>query len=154
MVSLTDIVLQKRTVHIAAGDIELSALSIRKVADLFRLFPMLRQVMTPGAPTIDIETLIISFPDAVGAVIAESAGQADAADSIADNLSLEDLAECLGVVLELTAPRGIGPLLDRVGKVFGLSLTSQRDGQPGRDPATSLPKRLNNSSPADIHAET
>jgi hypothetical protein len=150
MVALIDIVPLKRTVQIADGEVPLRALSLRQIADLFLRFPPLQQRLTPGAPPVDPSLLIVSMPDAVGAIIAEAAGQPEAAENIATNMSTEDVAECLIAVLEITAPRGLGPLLDRLANLFG----TQFAGIPGKVPATNSQRPPRNSLRQDTHAET
>src|SRR6516162_11256003 len=104
MVSLIDIVPQTKTVRIAAGEIELRGLALRHIADLLVRFPELRKLFVESAPAVDVDTLLVGAPDAVGAIIAHAAGQPDAADTIADALSLDDVADCLIAIRDLTMP--------------------------------------------------
>jgi hypothetical protein len=144
MVALVDIVPQKRTVQIRGGELELRGLGLRQIADLLLRFPNLRNLFVEGAPELDVETLLVMAPDAIGAIIAEAAGQPEAVNAIADGaLALDELTECLGVVRDLTMPHGAAPLLQRLtalldGGVVGLS---------GRARDMSSPPRPNGSSP-------
>lgn len=149
MVSLIDIVPQRATVHLAAGEIELRGLGLRQIADLLVRFPELRKLFVEGAPAVDVDTLLAGAPEAIGSIIAQSAGQPAAADTIADALSLDDLAECLIAIRDLTMPNGPAPFMDRIARLISAS------GAPlGRGPVTNMPPRLNGSSPQDIASAT
>jgi len=115
MVSLIDIVPQTRTVQIAAGEIELRGLALRHIADLLVRFPELRKFFAEGAP---------------------------AADTIADALSLDDVADCLIAIRDLTMPNGPGPFMERIARLVG----SAGGDQLGRGPDTNTPPRPNGSS--------
>jgi hypothetical protein len=150
MVSLVDIVPQKKTVQIAAGEIELRGLGLRQIADLLARFPELRKLLVEGAPAIDVETLLADAPAAIGTIIAQSAGQPEATDTIADALSLDDLADCLIAIRDLTMPNGVAPFMDRITR-----LASGASGAPsGRGPDTNTPPRPNGSSPPAIASAT
>ena len=141
MVSLIDIVPQTRTVQIAAGEIELRGLALRHIADLLVRFPELRKLFVESAPAVDVDTLLVGAPDAVGAIIAHAAGQPDAADTIADALSLDDVADCLIAIRDLTMPNGPGPFMERIARLVGGG-----GGQSGTVPVTNtLPQRSNSS---------
>jgi hypothetical protein len=94
LVSLIDIVPQTRTVQIAEGELVLRGLGLRQIANLLVRFPELRKLMAEGAPALDIDVLLGLAPDAIGTIVAEAAGQPEAAATIADALSLVDMAEC------------------------------------------------------------
>jgi len=138
VVSLTDIVPQRRTVSINGGsEVELRGLGLRQISSLLLRFPELRKLWSDGAPALDFETIVIAAPDAVGAIIAEAAGQPAAADNIADALSLDDCAECLGAVVALTMPDGLGPFMVRLEKLFGA--VDVNAPLAGKVPATTTP---------------
>ena len=142
MVSLIDIVPQKRTVQIAAGEIELRGLGLRQIADLLVRFPELRKLLVEGAPAVDAVALLDLAPGAVGTIIAQSAGQPEAAETIADALSLDDLADCLIAIHDLTMPNGRAPFMDRI-----VRLMSGASGVPlGRGPDTNTQPLPSDSS--------
>jgi hypothetical protein len=143
MVSLVDIVPQKRTVQIAAGTLELRGLGLRQIADLLVRFPELRKLFVEGAPALDFDQLLADAPDAIGAIVAQAADQPDAAAAIANALSLEDLAECLVAIRDLTMPNGVAPLFDRLTALVGGAVA------PGRGPATSAQPPPNSLLQAD-----
>jgi hypothetical protein len=146
MVSLVDIVPQTRIVQLAeGGEIVLRGLGLRQVADLLLRFPQLRNLITEGAPDIELESLILMMPDAVGAVIAEAASQPEAADAIADKLPLDDVAACLLAVRDLTMPGGPIPFLDRVTRL----MRAGADAPLGKAPDMNLPPTQNGSLPPD-----
>jgi hypothetical protein len=143
MVSLVDIVPQTRKVTIAAGDLELRGLGLRQIADLLVRFPALRQLIVNGIGSVDAEALIITMPEAVGAIIAEAAGQPEAAGKIADVLSVDDLMECLLAVRELTI--GPVPLEGRLLELFGASVRGSRsNGVDSTSLDTSAPPAPSN----------
>lgn len=137
MVSLIDIVPQRRTVRINGGsEVELRGLGLRHIAGLLLRFPELRKLFADGAPALDFEAIITTAPDAIGSIIAEAAGQPEAADNVADAMSVDDCAECVGAVLALTMPDGLGPFMEKLGGLL--------DGgglRVGKEAATTMPPR-------------
>jgi hypothetical protein len=148
MVSLVDIVPQKRTVQLAAGELELRGLGLRQIADLFLSFPSLRNVFTEDAPAISAAEIIIGAPDAIGTIIALSAGQPEAAEKIVDvggGLTPDEVCDCLEAIYDLTFPRGVTPFLVRLAPFLGLVA----DAPSGKDLDMSVPKGPSNSSLQD-----
>jgi hypothetical protein len=145
MVSLVDIVPQKRTVQIAAGELELRGLGLRQIADLFLQYPVLRNLFVEGSPEVGLAELIVQMPDAVGTIIAEAAGQPEAAETIVNGgaLTADELLDCLLVIRELTFPRGVGPLMERLTALLGGNVA----GQSGRALDTNAPREPNGSLP-------
>jgi hypothetical protein len=146
MVSLVDIVPQTRTVEIAGGELILRGLGLRQIANLLLRFPSLRNIVTQGAPELEVETLLLMAPDAIGAIIAEAASQPNAEAAIADNLAVEDVSTCLAAIVDLTMPKGPLPFFLLVSQMvnFGVGLS-------GRDQLTSSPPMPNGSLPQDTH---
>jgi hypothetical protein len=119
MVSLVDIVPQTRVVHTSVGELELRGLGLRQLADLLLQFPLLRNLVTAGAPEVDAETLIRNAPDAVATIIAQAAGQPAAAGAIADGaLAVTDLLDCLIAIRDLTFGQP-GPFGERLRNLTG-----------------------------------
>src|SRR6185503_6011090 len=123
MVSLIDIVPQTREVETAHGTVVLRGLGLRHIADLFLRFPEVRKFFSPGAPEIDVAVLLSEAPDAIAAIIAEAAGQPEAAERIAEAFSPDDAAACLLAIQELTMP---APFFARLGALLGNSAASGR----------------------------
>lgn len=120
MVSLVDIVPQTRSVETTVGTVELHGLGLRTIADLLLRFPELRQIwISNGAFSFDAEALIQAAPDAVGTIIATAADQPEAANRIAEALSIDDVVDCLIAIRELTMPGGRGPFVERLARLVG-----------------------------------
>lgn len=150
MVSIVDIVPQTRTVEVASGELTLRGLGLRQIADLFLAFPSLRNLFTEGAPELTATELILQAPEAIGTIIAEAAGQPEAADAIAaGSLTPDEVLDCLVAIRDLTFPRGVGPLFERVGALMALAGAA---GPPGKDQATNAPPLPNSLSPPDTLA--
>jgi len=152
MVSLTDIVPQTRTVPLADGELVLRGLGLRQIADLFLAFPSLRNVFTEGAPDVAIAELVVQAPDAIATIIAEAAGQPEAADGIAGGaLTPDEVLDCLAAIRDLTAPRGLLPLFQKAMAFLG---GGEGAAPPRKDRVTNAPRpRSNSSPPATIAAE-
>ena len=136
MVSLTDIVPQTREVETVHGTVTLRGLGLRHIADLFLRFSELRKFFSPGALEIDVAVLLSEAPDAIAAIIAEAAGQPDAAERIAEAFSPDDAAACLLAVQELTMP---APFFDRLGALLGNSAASGRPNGKAADMSSPPP---------------
>jgi len=143
MVSLVDIVPQTRPVELSIGTVELRGLGLRHIADLLVRFPELRKLWAGGAPALDVDSLIEAAPDAVGAIIAIAASQPEAAETIGDALSIDDAAECLIAIRELTMPGGVDPFVEKLARLLGA------DALPsGKEADTNTPPPPSNSSHA------
>lgn len=143
MVSLVDIIPQTRPVALSVGTVELRGLGLRHIADLLLRFPELRKLWANGAPALDVDTLIEAAPDAVGAIIAIAASQPEAAETIGDALSLDDAAECLIAIRELTMPGGVDPFVEKLSRLLGADADLV-----GREAVTSTLLPPSNSSHA------
>ena len=126
MVSLVDIVPQRRTVRINGGsEVELRGLGLRQIASLLLRFPELRKLFATNAPAIDFETVVIAAPDAISAIIATAAGQPQAAGNV-DAMSIDDVLECLIAIRELTLPGGADPFAEKLGRLLGVGVLDGR----------------------------
>jgi hypothetical protein len=157
MVSLVDIVAQTRTVTTAAGDVELRGLGLRQIAELFLMFPNLRNLFTQGAPAISPLEIIMGAPEAIGTIVATCAGQPEAADRLIDvgsALTPGEMMECLEVIWNLTFPAGVSPFLDRAVPLIGFLLrqSDPADEDLGKAPVTSAPKEPSDSYQPDMLA--
>jgi hypothetical protein len=153
MVSLVDIVPQKRSVSIGAGELELRGLGLRQIAYLFLQFPSLRNFFVENAPGVDFVEMLALMPDAVATIIAEAANQPDAIEALSNGgiLTPDEILECLTVIFDLTFPRGAVPLLERLTALVGREAVSAR---AGRDQVTNGQQAPRNSSPPDTLAAT
>ena len=128
MVGLVDIAPVTSTVTVRGQDITVTGVSARGIAHLLSRFPELRALMTGREVALD--DLLKLGGDVVCAIIAAGTGSPGdhAAETAADNLSLEEQADLLGAVVELTMPRGLSPLvekLSRLGLMAGASSATQ-----------------------------
>jgi hypothetical protein len=117
MVGLVDIAPITSSVVIRGQDIIIAGVSARGIALLLARFPELRAVMTGREVALD--DLLKLGGDVIAAIIAAGTGapgnaQAEAA---ADNLTLEEQADLLGAIVELTMPRGLGPLVEKLSRL-------------------------------------
>lgn len=135
MVSLVDIVPQTRDVEITGGTLTLRGLGLRHIADLLVRYPELRKLYANGAPALDFDELVETAPAAVGSIIAAAAGQPEAADSVTDKLSLDDVMECLIAIRELTMPGGADPFVEKLARLLGADAAPL----PGREADTNMP---------------
>jgi hypothetical protein len=117
MVGLVDIAPVTSTVSIRGQDIIITGVSARGVALLLARFPELRAVMTGREVALD--DLLKLGGDVIAAIIASGTGApGDArAEAAADNLTLEEQADLLGAIVELTMPRGLGPLVEKLSRL-------------------------------------
>ena len=136
MVSLTDIIPQTREVETAHGTVTLRGLGLRHIAELFLQFPEVRKFFSPGGPDIDVAVLLAEAPDAIAAIIAEAAGQPQAAERIAEAFSPDDAAACLLAVQEMTTP---APFFDRLGALLGSRAASGRPNGRAADMSSPRP---------------
>ena len=117
MVGLVDIAPVTSMVSIRGQDITITGVSARGIAFLLARFPELRAVMTGREVALD--DLLKLGGDVIAAIIAAGTGvPGDAqAEAAADNLTLEEQADLLGAIVELTMPRGLGPLVEKLSRL-------------------------------------
>jgi hypothetical protein len=134
MVSLADIAPVSRVVPTSVGDVEVWGLSGMRIADLILRFPLLRNLMTEGDEPQVFEAAVTMVPGAVAAVVAAATHQLDAEANIDANLPVGDQIDILMAVGDLTMPKGIGPLVQWLGRMTGQSLALPGRGSvdPGK----------------------
>ena len=117
MVGLVDIAPITSSVVIRGQDITITGVSARGIAFLLARFPELRAVMTGREVALD--DLLKLGGDIIAAIIAAGTGAPGntLAEAAADNLTLEEQADLLGAIVELTMPRGLGPLVERLSRL-------------------------------------
>ena len=117
MVGLVDIAPVTSTILVRGQDITITGVSARGIALLLARFPELRAVMTGREVALD--DLLKLGGDVIAAIIAAGTGSPgdDDAERAADNLTLEEQADLLASIVELTMPRGLGPLVERLSRL-------------------------------------
>ncbi len=134
MVGLVDIAPVTSTVPVRGQDITVTGVSARGIAHLLARFPELRALMTGREVALD--DLLRLGGDVIAAIIAAGTGAPGDADveKAADNLTLEEQADLLTAIVELTLPRGLGPLVERLSRLGlmagGASATQATTLQP------------------------
>ena len=117
MVGLVDIAPVTSTILVRGQDITITGVSARGIALLLARFPELRAVITGREVAMD--DLLKLGGDVIAAIIAAGTGSPgdNDAEQAADNLTLEEQADLLASIVELTMPRGLGPLVERLSRL-------------------------------------
>jgi len=117
MVGLVDIAPVNSTVSIRGQDIIITGVSARGIALLLARFPELRALVT--GREVGLDALLRLGGDVIAAIIAAGTGAPGDLDAekYADNLTLEEQADLLAAIVELTMPRGLSPLVERLSRL-------------------------------------
>lgn len=134
MTGLIDIAPLTRTVTIRGVGIEVSGVPASGIAGLLVRFPDLRALVT--GREVEIDRLLALGGEVVAAIIAAGTGMPGdtAAEQAASRLPVDEQADLLVAILELTMPRGLGPFVEKLSR---LGLAS--GGAPAM-PATRSPQ--------------
>lgn len=137
MVGLVDIAPVTSTASIRGQDVTVTGISARGIALLLVRFPELRALLTGREVALD--ELLKLGGDVVAAIIATGTGAPGdrAAEAAADNLTLEEQADLIAAIVELTMPRGLGPLVDRLSRLGLLAASGASAMQATTSPPPS-----------------
>lgn len=121
MAGLLDIAPLAETVAIRGTAVSVTGLSACDIAALMARFPVLAEAI--GGRAVTVDRLVAMAPDAIADIIAAGtgAGGNDAAIAMARSLLPEEAADLLEAIIRVTLPRGVGPLVERLG-ALGASL--------------------------------
>ena len=117
MVGLVDIAPITSSVTIRGQDITITGVSARGIASLLARFPELRALVTGREVALD--GLLRLGGDVIAAIIGAGTGTPGDAqtEAAADNLTLEEQADLLAAIVELTLPRGLSPLVEKMSRL-------------------------------------
>lgn len=140
MVSLIDIAPLNETVRVQGQDVSVVGISSLGLAHLLKHFPELRALIVGRSVDISAELLMDVAPRAISAIIAAGTGFPGNANAekVADSLPVGEQLELLSVILKLTMPDGVDPLVEKLGRLVA---TLGVSGVGGKAPAGSSPKR-------------
>jgi hypothetical protein len=119
MASLLDIAPLTATVSVRGTDIAVSGVSAKGIANLMSRFPEIREMMV--GKEVSVDRLMEIGGDAVAAIIAAGTGHPGEPDheAVAANLNLGEQADLIGAIIKLTAPKGVGPLVEKLAGMTG-----------------------------------
>jgi hypothetical protein len=118
------LVLPARVIELYGTEIPITGVDVDYIGTLWDRFPQLSEAAASG--DISPRAIIALGPDVAGAFIAAGTGAGgDAkAEAVARALTLGDKLLLIGHILEMTMPRGLGPLAEdfvRIMSVFGMT---------------------------------
>lgn len=114
MVGLVDIAPQTESVSVQGTAVTVHGISAKGLAHLLSRFPELRMLMT--GQEVQAQQLMAIGGDAVAPIIAAGCGFPgdEAAEAVANKLSLDAQADLLASILRLTLPKGVGPFVEKL----------------------------------------
>jgi len=135
MAGLLDIAPLVEEFDIRGTKIDVGGISAAGVANLLSRFPDLGQLVTGRSNNVDPDRLFSLGGDVVQAVIAAGCGSPGdkGAEEAAGKLSVGEQADLLGIILRISLPNGLAPIL-RLGAILN------GDGASQKVPATKSRK--------------
>jgi hypothetical protein len=117
MVGLIDIAPLTKTVTIRDVAVDVSGVSARGIAQLLARFPELRALVT--GRDVEIDKLLSLGGDVIAAIIAAGTGAPgdEVSEQAVDKLSIDEQADLLVAIIELTMPRGLGPFVEKLSRL-------------------------------------
>lgn len=122
MPGLLDIAISSRTVSIGESEVPVYGVSAKGIAVLFERFPIFREMFSGRTPDLSPEAVTKLAPEAVAAIIAAGTGTPGnrEAEAKAEQLPAGTQAELLEAIMELTMPKGFGPFVESVVRMFNV----------------------------------
>ncbi len=136
MPGLLDIAAATKQVAVRGQQIDVHGISAKGIAHLLARFPELRKIL--AGLEVDFESLLKMGGDVVAGVIAAGCGYPgdSEAEKTAESLALEEQADLIIAILELTLPNGMGPFIEKITAMGGHMDIGEL---PQKAPGTKLP---------------
>lgn len=144
MPGLLDIASAPARVEVRGVKVDVFGVSAEGVAYLLTNFPEIKALFAGKEVSFDTATLATKAPRAIAAIIAAGTGNAGNADAeaIAASLAVDEQAELLAKIIELTFPRGLGPFVEAVSRLAATA--SESSDAITKGPATISPSPSKN----------
>lgn len=119
MPGLLDIASAPARVEVRGTQIDVFGVSAEGIAYLMSNFPEIKAMVSGKEVNLDAATLATKAPRALAAIIAAGTGQVGnaQAEAVAASLAVDEQAELLARILELTFPRGLGPFAEAIQRL-------------------------------------
>lgn len=119
MPGLLDIASTPARVEVRGVMVDVFGVSAEGIAYLLSNFPEIKALFMGKEVSFDADTLVTKAPKALAAIIAAGTGNVGnaEAEAIAASLGVDEQAELLAKIIELTFPRGIGPFAEAVNRL-------------------------------------
>lgn len=121
MPGLLDIAAAPARVMVRGTQVDVFGVSAEGIAYLMAGFPEIKAMLSGKELSLDAETLATKAPKALAAIIAAGTGQVGnaEAEAVAASLGVDEQAELLAKIFELTFPRGLGPFAQAIQRLAG-----------------------------------
>lgn len=145
MVSLLDIGDLAETVPVRGKNIEVVGISAKGLLVLLQRFPEVRKLVASRGQDVKAEDLMKLGSDVVAVIIAAGCGKPGDRkfEDKAASLGAGEQLDLIAAIIKLTMPQGIGPFVEKLAGLAGVSLG---EGAPGWGAAMKSPEQLNSAS--------
>jgi hypothetical protein len=143
MPGLLDIASAPSRVVVRGTQIDVFGVSAEGIAYLLTNFPEIKAMFSGKEISLDPKTLATRFPKALAAIIASGTGQTGSskAEAVAASLAVDEQAELLTKILELTFPRGVGPFVEAIQRLAGTVGAVSDVGSKEQDSTSPSPSK-------------
>lgn len=130
MPGLLDIAGAPSRVSVRGTEIDVFGVSAEGIAYLMANFPEIKSMFAGKEVSLDAQTLATKAPRALAAIIAAGTGQVGnaQAEAVAASLAVDEQAELLAKIVELTFPRGLGPFVEAIQRLAATAGGNSADG--------------------------